>query len=262
MNKLNLLAASALLAVAGEASALTVSTPDGSVTWDPNYVNLSEIDWIGQFDFTQFYSTSSLAEGADPVLAGAVGINTVLGSLTGDSSASGYFLSGVGEIYRINEANPVSCTTPSCELTFSFGGIGLNNDQTFDITNAWAKIYINDLTPNFSNTSINQAQVDAVNEGSLFLDLEFSSLAFTSGTVENGVVSATFNIIGGAAQPYFDPQTLTYTADAQFNTTTNAAYSNGGNGSIYGNTQDLPEPTTIALLGLGLLGLARSKREI
>lgn len=257
MNKLQLLALSGLVAIAGEASALTVSTPNGKVSWDPDYANLSAIDWISQFNFTQWYSTSSLGLGLDPNLTGAVNIATVSGSLDGSTNGSGYFLSGVGEIYRVNGNNPVSCNTPACELTFSFGGIELNENSTFNTTNAWARIYVNDLTPNFDNTNVTQTNVDAVNEGSLFLDLDFTSLAFDSGTVANGVVSATFDIIGGAAQPYFVPQTLRYTADAQFI----GAYSDGGNGSMYGNTEDIPEPEVLSLVGLGLLAMSAARKK-
>lgn len=256
-----LIGAASLLAISGGASALTVTTPDGSVSWNPNYTNLSEIDWIGQFNFTQWYSAAPLAKGSDPILAGAIPIGTVTAGLNPGLGAvgSGNYLSGVGEIYRINEFNPISCTTPNCELTYLFGGIELNEDSSFNYANAWAQIFVNDLSPNFDNTNITPAQVSAANEGTLFLDLEFTSLAFTSGTVQNGVVSATFDIVDGAAKPYFIPQTLSYTADAQFGPTD--AYSNGGNGSIYGNTENIPEPASLVLIGIGLLGFAGLKRK-
>lgn len=246
----------ALAFSAAQAAPITV----GGVTWDPDYSDSGETDFTTKFDFTQWFGTSSEAAGVAPSYNDAVAISTVFASLNGSSAASGYYLKGAGEVFRVNENNKndgqVFCT--GCELTYAFGGIGLNKNGTFDVTNAWARLYVNSTTPNFTTPVSNQAEVNDAVSGTNWLSLKFTSLGFVSGNVKNGQVSATLEVVGGVAAPHFQPNTLDYTATAFF-PTNGAKYSSNGTGSMIGST--IPEPGSLALFGLGMLGAAALRRR-
>lgn len=249
-------AVAAAMATSAYASPITV----GGVTWNPDYVDAGDNDFVAEFQFTQWFSTTNSPSNAITNYAGAVGIASVLGSLTGSSAASGYFLQGAGEVFRVNENNGIGTfTAAGNELTYAFGGIGLNQNGTFDVSGAWAKLHVNSISPNFGTPVSNQAEVDDAESGSTWLDLTFTSLGFASGSVGNGTISAVLNVVGGDAFGNFLPLQLAYTADAFFNIPGNAKYSGSGNGSVIGNT--IPEPESLALVGLGLLGLAAARRR-
>lgn len=234
----------------------------GGILIDPDYSDGGEFDWIGQFNFTQYYTTTqSTYKNFD--YGNATEINTVLGALDGTNNATNYYLEGTGEVYRVNSLSVANgdnfCATAPCELTLAFGGISLLGDQTFDTSNAWAALFI-DQSPDYSHPLSDSAETALAVDGSEWLRLQFTSLSFFSGDVQNGTVSAQFDIIGGAGAPYFNPQSITYTADA-FYTAQSPTFSGGGNGSAVGNTTAIPEPATLALAGLGLLGIGAFRRR-
>ena len=122
------------------------------MTWDPDYVDAGDADFLTEFKFTQWFGTTAEAAGVAPDYVNAVAFNTVFASLNGSSAASGYYLKGAGEIDRVNGMfSPDFCT--GCELTYAFGGIGLNKNGTFDITNAWARLFVNSLAPKLQHAS-------------------------------------------------------------------------------------------------------------
>ena len=242
----------------------------GGVVWDPDWtdgaVPAVEFDFVGQFTFTQWFSQTSDAVDTLASFGSRTAASAIFPGLTGDSTATSYFLSGVGEFYRVNDPIKNVLTSsptgggagsfcPGCELTFAFGGIGLNNDQTFNINNAWARIYV-DASPDFALPIGAGSPLTAIGD-QVWLDLDFSQLFFTSGNIVQGSVEATFDIIGGLAAGNFDPQELYYAGDAAFNP--GALSSNAGNGRVFGNT--IPEPGILFLFGAGLVGLGVMRRK-
>ncbi len=271
-------AAMALAVPAANAALINV----GGVVWDPDWTDGAtppiEQDFIARQDFTQWYSATSDTVGSLGSYSSAVTIGTVLSGQDGTPGASSYFLSGAGEFYQINDPtrNVIQSSTtgggansfcPGCELTYAFGGLGLNKNNTFDLTSAWARVYV-DSTPNFQVPVTGTAPGLAANalDGGLWLDLKFTDLQFTSlaSGIASGFVVATFEIVGGLAQNNFDPQLASYNASAYFGTnpvTINlgAKYSGGGNGSVLANT--IPEPASLALVGIGLLPASALKPD-
>ena len=267
------LALTTALTLTVAAPAFAAPTNIGGVLIDPDYVDAGENDFISQFNFTQWYTSGDQSGTADLGYGSASTIGSVLASLDGSTNPTPYYLQGVGEFYRVNAlsyANGDSFVIGGGELTFAFGGIGRNADQSFDISNAWAYVYVDQgPSTDYTHPTSNSGEVAFAMDGNVWLELEFVSLSFLSGDVGDGNVSASFNITGGLAADYFDPKSLTYNASAFFAASSglpvdlNRQYSNGGNGSAIGNTQAVPEPATLALLGAGLLGVVGfSRRKI
>ena len=262
-----MLAAATALALSSPAISAPINA--GGVMLDPNYSDGGDVDFISQFNFTQWYTLGNGGEGSATLgyeNAASIG-NVIAATLGGGSSGTGFFLQGVGEFYRVNELDLTNgdptLVTGGGELTFAFGGIELNKDLSFNISGAFAKVYVDQgPTTNYTNPASDPAEIASARDGAVWLDLQFVSLSFEDGGVADGQVSAKFNILGGAGASYFVPGTLTYTANAFFTNSLAHQYSTGGNGSAQGNTENrVPEPGSIALIGMGLLGLMAATRR-
>lgn len=253
-----LLSAVAMLAAFGgtaQASIINI----GGVTWDPDAVSITDSDFTARYEFNQFFTSNANAVSnslnAAPNYANAKNPLTV---------GLGDVLQGVGEIFKFNGVNYGDTSSAiggafcaGCELTFVFGGFEISGPGTFK--NGWLRLYV-DNTPDF-NVSTSPASNAA--DGNLFLQLTAIANEFSNATsFQSGFLTSYFAVTGGIAASNFDTNTQQFMADllssasSQFSNNNFIATSTG---QISGNS--IPEPSTVLLLSLALLGLAVTRRQ-
>ncbi|TWX66373.1 PEP-CTERM sorting domain-containing protein [Colwellia demingiae] len=246
----------ALASISASASDITV----GGVTWDPDYQTLTNKDFSASAVFTQWFSNAGFNSAGAPNLAA---------EQPGFPSTVGSMLQGVGQISSLNGQSDFVCTT--CELTFTFGGLvfdgnPINDGSLYDLsasaTSGFFNIYFDD-SADFNLGSINgQSDVDNAADGSLFLSLSFDFLKEGAGyTADVGTLDSLWSVSGGTAAGQFDTNGEVLGSDIRLDASVNFKGGKYGTSSANASGNSIPEPTSLAIFGLGLLGLAGAARR-
>jgi len=233
--KKGLLAATAALTMSMSAQASEINI--GGVVWDPD-------SSFGLPALNDFFSSGTLIETATNGVPG----NTVTGQgIFGNMNSA---VANTGDF------------CPSCELTFTFSmDLVFTDGVDFIFENLDISIFV-DNSPDYTGSFASAA------DGNLWLSLVSNGFVTGVGTdigtgSDTGTGSALLDVTGGLAMGNFDTNQQVNGADMVFSSSFQPLAGAPGllSGTFELTGDSIPEPSTIALLGLGLLGFAGARKR-
>jgi hypothetical protein len=244
MNKLQTILSVGVIALASfTASASDVTV--GGVTWNPEAAN-------------DFFSTASAIHQDIDAVTGEISGYGVIGTLNGKGFTG------------------VDAFCDNCDLYFNFSGLtpfGLNvlpdGSNLVTYTGGSVNLYVDstsDINP-FDISTLTAANTSPELDDKLWLSLDVSGtfLGTSFGNILSGI--GYLDVTGGLAANYFDTNSVNnfstgLLSDVSFTTSFSQVQnilSANGTGNFSG--ESIPEPTSLAIFGLGLLGLAGAARR-
>lgn len=251
--------------IAGSIAVLaTISTTASAasvlgVTWDPN----SNVD---------FTTTGVLWEQAPSNVVGSQVTGYGAFTLFNNSTVAQY--GGGSKIltfsFTVNLANFTAIDATSGVFNYQ----GVNQGAGLSHVNVWSTDLANYDVTNLATQTLANAQ-----SGDLFLSTSITAngirglgLNFGNPDAASGTGNGWLEVVGGAAAALFDTNGETdpnnvaadFTFSSSFNRAPNqnpAGFPFTGTVTVTGDSTAIPEPSTIALLGLGMLGLGLRSRK-
>lgn len=250
MNLLKTFVAASVIALASF-SVNASQIQSGGITWNPDYTSGLGEDFFAAAAYSQEFIAGSSRGGI-----------TTGDSVLFSDLAIGDTLRGYGAISELNGQYPTAYCVTCTELTFAYSDFEVTATTGIGaplFTGGSLGFYVNNgqRLADTTGSLFNNASA-----GALWLDLVSSSTVGTdlTGTANTDGLTSYFDIVStaGTAAGNFNTNSLAYGADMAF-TGNIFNGTNAGRGEFVGNS--IPEPTSLAIFGLGLLGLAGAARR-